>query len=97
MLVITIGIANSGRNTRTGLTDIEQEQRHDEAHDPADRREQRHEQVVEREHLIAQHREPVEVLGPFVVLDRRDRRLQRGDVRFERDRDLVAEAALRRA
>ena len=39
-------------------------------------------------------REPVEVLGPFVVLDRRDRRLQRRDVGFERDRDLVAEAAL---
>ena len=38
--------------------------------------------------------EPVEVLGPLLVGDRRDRRLEPGDVRLERDRDLVAEAAL---
>ena len=39
--------------------------------------------------------EPVEILGPLVVLDGRDRRLQRRDVGFERDRDLVAESPLR--
>jgi hypothetical protein len=50
--------------------------------------------MVEREHLIAQYRQPVEVLGALVVLDRRDRRLQRRNVRFQRDRDLVAETAL---
>ena len=72
----------------------EQHQRGGEPDDPAHRREQRHEQVVEREHLIAQHRQAVEVLGALVVLDRRDRGLQRRDVRFERDGDLVAEAAL---
>ena len=38
--------------------------------------------------------EPVEVLGPLVVRDGRDRRLQPRDVRLERDRHLVAEAAL---
>ena len=50
--------------------------------------------MVEREHLIAQHGEPVEVLGPLLVLDRRDRRLQPRDVRLERDADPVAEPAL---
>ncbi len=73
----------------------EQEQCHHQPDDPADGREQRHEQVVEREHLIAQHREPVEILGSFVVLDGGDRRLQGRDVRFERDGDLVAETPLR--
>ena len=38
--------------------------------------------------------QPVEVLGALVVRDGRDRRLQTGHVRLERDRDLVAEAAL---
>ena len=94
VLVITIGIANSGRNTSAGLTVMSSSSVTTRRTIQPTRREQRHEQVVEREHLVAQHREPVEVLGPLVVLDRRDRRLQRGDVRFERDRDLVAEAAL---
>ena len=40
--------------------------------------EQRHEEVIEGEDLIAQDREAVEVLGPLVVLDRGDRRLQCG-------------------
>ena len=38
---------------------------------------------------------PVEILGPLVVLDGRDRCLQRRDVGFERDGDLVAESTLR--
>ena len=50
--------------------------------------------MIEHEHLIAQHRQPVEVLRALVVRDGRDRRLEPGDVRFERDRDLVAEAPL---
>ena len=76
---------------------VDRHQQHDgerEAEDPADRREQRQEHVVEREHLVAQHAQPVEVLGPLVVLDRRHRRLEAGDVRLEGDADLVAEAAL---
>ena len=51
-------------------------------------------EVVEQEHLIAQELQPIEVLGPLVVLDARDRRLQAGDVRFELDRGPVAEAHL---
>ena len=43
------------------------------------------EQVIEREHLIAQHGQAVEVLGSFVVLDRADVGLERGDVGFEGD------------
>jgi len=50
--------------------------------------------VIEHEHLVAQHREAVEVVRPLVVRDRGDRRLQPGDVRLERDRHAVAEAAL---
>ena len=38
--------------------------------------------------------EPIEIVGPLLVRDRRDRGLQPRDVRLERDRDLVAEAAL---
>ena len=35
------------------------------------RREQRHVHVVEHEDLVAQHRQPVEIVGPLLVLDRR--------------------------
>ena len=38
--------------------------------------------------------EAIEIVGALLVRDRRDRRLQPGDVRLERDRHLVAEAAL---
>ena len=72
----------------------QQRDRHAEPQDPAAGREQRHVHVIEHEHLIAQHREPIEVVGALVVRDGRDRRLQPGDVRFERDRHLVAEAPL---
>ena len=56
--------------------------------------EERHVHVVEHEHLVAQHREPVQVLAPFLVRDRRDRGQQRRHVRLERNRHLVAEAPL---
>ena len=72
----------------------EQRDRHAEPQDPPAGGEHRHVHVVEHEHLVAQHREPIEVVGALLVRDGRDRRLQPGDVRFERDRDLVAEAAL---
>ena len=72
----------------------QQRDRHAQAQDPAARGEQRHVHVVEHEHLIAQHRQAIEIVGPLLMRDGRDRRLQPGDVRFERDRHLVAEAAL---
>ena len=72
----------------------EQERRDRQTEQPSERREQRHEHVVEGEHLVTQHRQPVEVLRALVMLDGRHRRLQVGDVRFERDRDPVAEPAL---
>ena len=62
--------------------------------EPAAGGEERHVHVVEHEHLVAQDREAVEVLGPLLVGDRRDLRLQPGHVRLERDRDPVAEASL---
>ena len=66
-----------------------------EPEDPAHGREERQEEMVEREHLVAQHGQPVEELGSLVVLDRRHRRLQLGDVGLECDADPVAEAALK--
>ena len=72
----------------------QQRHRHAQPQDPPERGEQRHVHVVEHEHLVAQHGEPVEILGALLMRDRRDRRLQSRDVRFERDRHLVAEAAL---
>ena len=72
----------------------EQHDRDPEAQDPAGGGEHREVQVVEHEGLVAEDREPVEVLGSLVVGDGRDRCLQVGDVGLERDRDLVAEAAL---
>ena len=56
--------------------------------------EQRHVHVVEHEDLIAQHRQAVEILRAFLMSDGGDGCLQSGDVRLERDGDLVAEAPL---
>ena len=50
--------------------------------------------MIEHEHLIAQHREAIEIVGPLVMRDRRDRGLQARDVRFERDRHAIAEPPL---
>ena len=50
--------------------------------------------MVQREYLVPQHRKPVEVLGPFLVLDARDRRLQPRDVRFDRHGRAIAEPPL---
>jgi len=72
----------------------EQERRDHQPEQPTERGEQRHEHVVEREDLLAQHRQPIEVLGPLVVLDGGHRRLQAGDVRLERDGHAIPEAAL---
>ena len=76
---------------------VDRHQQHDrdaQPQDPAAGGEERHVHVVEHEHLVAQDREPVEVLGTLLVGDRRDLRLQPRHVRLERDRDPVAEAAL---
>ena len=72
----------------------QQRDRDAEPQDPPARREQRHVHVIEHEDLVAQHRQAIEIVRTLVVRDRRDRRLQPRDVRFERDRHLVAEAAL---
>ena len=72
----------------------QQQNGHHQSEYQAHGRKQRHEQVVEREHLIAQHRQPVEVLGSFVVFDRGYRSLKTGNVRLQSDGDLVAEAPL---
>ena len=72
----------------------EQRDRHCKSEDPPGGREHRHVHVVEHEDLISQHRQPVEVVGPFLMSDRRDRRLQLRDMGLESDRDLVAESAL---
>ncbi len=50
--------------------------------------------MVEHEHLVAQYREAIEIVGTFVVGDRRDCRLEARDVRLERDCHLVAKATL---
>ena len=84
--VETVGTANTTSSTSQRAHRREQDDRHGEPQDPPGGREHRHVHVVEREHLVAQHAQPVEVLGPFVVLDRRHRRLQPRDVRFEEDR-----------
>ena len=65
-----------------------------QAEHPAQRGEQRHEHVVQREDLLAQHRQPVEELGPLVVLDSGHRGLQARHMGLERDRDAVTEPAL---
>ncbi len=50
--------------------------------------------MIEGEDLIAQHRQPVEVLRSLVVLDRRHRGLQVSDVRFESNRHAIAKTPL---
>ena len=72
----------------------QQRDRHAQTHEPAGGREHRHVHVIEHEHLVAQHGEAIEVLRHFLMRDRPDRRLEFRDVRLERDRHLVAEAAL---
>ncbi len=67
---------------------------HAQPQHPAGGGEQRHVQVVEHEHLLAQHRQAVQPLGPLLVGDGRHRRLEPGHVRLQGDRDPVAEAAL---
>ena len=89
-----IGTASSTIKASEAWTDMQDHDGEREAEEPADRPEQRQEHVVEREHLVAEHAQPVEVLGPLVVLDRPHRGLEAGDVRFEGHADLVAEAAL---
>ena len=72
----------------------QQRDRDAEPENPAARREQRHVHVIEDEDLVAQHRQAIEIVGPLVMRDARDRRLQLRDVGLERNRHLVAEAAL---
>jgi hypothetical protein len=50
--------------------------------------------VIEDEDLVAQHRDAIEIVGAFLVGQRRDGRLQPRDVRLERDRDAIAKPPL---
>ena len=72
----------------------EQNKCDDKAQDPPQGGKQRHVHVVEHEYLVPQHREAVEIRGPFLMGDRADRCLQPRDVRFECDGHLVAEPPL---
>jgi hypothetical protein len=64
------------RQQRQRRVDADQQaDRHAQAQDPAAGREQRHIHMVEHKHLVAQHRQAVEVVGPLVVRDRRHRGL----------------------
>jgi hypothetical protein len=65
-----------------------------EAQNPATGGEHRHVHVVEHEHLVAQHGDAVEQLGPLLMGDRRHRRLEPGHVPFQGDRHLVPEPPL---
>ena len=67
---------------------------HSEAQDPSASGKQRHVHVIQDEDLVAKNREPIEILRTLVVGDRGNRGLEPGHVRFERDRDFVATAAL---
>ena len=93
--VSTVGSAKATSSASPGITLISRIDRHREPEDPPGGREHRHVHVVEREDLVAQHGEAIEIVGPFVVLDRRHRSLQPRDVRLEEDRHAVAEAPLR--
>ena len=92
--VNTVGTANTTSSDQRRVNRHQQRHRHAQPQDPPERGEQRHVHVVEHEHLIAQHGQPIEILRAFLMRDRRDRCLQLRDVRLERDRHLVAEAAL---
>jgi hypothetical protein len=50
--------------------------------------------VVEREHLVAQHRQAVEIVMAFVVFDGGDAGLQARDVGLQRNRNPIAEPTL---
>ncbi len=63
----------------------------DESERDAERAEERQEDVVEREHLVAQHGETVEHLGSLVLLDADGGGLQSGDVGLEGDGEPLAE------
>ena len=54
----------------------QQRDRHAEPQDPPAGGKQRHVHVVEHEHLVAQHAEPIEILGTLVMRDGGDRRQQ---------------------
>ena len=92
--VSAVGRAKTASSASAGWIEIKQRHRHAQPEDPPARREHRHEDVIEDEYLVAQHRQPVQVIGALVVFDGGHRRLEPGNVRFERDGQSVAEIAL---
>ena len=92
--VIRAGTGEQRQDHQCGVNGTQQHDGDHQSEHPAERGEQRQEHVVEGEDLLAQHRQPVEVVGPLVVLDGGHRRLQPRDVGFEHDGDAVAEPSL---
>ena len=90
----TVGRANTHQQHQHRVHGRQQGHGDGQAEDPASGGEHRHVHVVEREDLLAEHRQAVQVLGPLLMRDRRDVCLQPRDVGLQRDRHLVAEAAL---
>ena len=88
------GQGEQGKHDQGGMDRHQQPDGDAEAQDPPTGGEQRHVHVIEHEDLVAQDREPVEVVGPLLVGDGRHRRLQPRDVGLEGDGDLVTEATL---
>ena len=72
----------------------QQHNRHAESQNPTARGKQRHVHVVEHEDLIAQNRQSVQIVRPFLVRQRGHRRLQPRNVRLEGDGHPVAETTL---
>ena len=78
----------------SGVNRCQQYHRDGKPQDPSERGKQRHVHVVEHEDLVAEHRQPIEIVRQLLVRDRHDRSLESRDVRLECDRNLVAKATL---
>jgi hypothetical protein len=92
--VNAVGRAKTASRISAGWTDISNAHRDDQTQNPTARRKHRHVHVVQHEHLVPQHVEQIEIVGPLLMRNRRHRGLQPRDVRLEGDGHLVAEAAL---
>ena len=88
------GRGEHGQQDERRMNRHQQANRHGEPNDPPARREHRHVHVVEDEHLIPEHREPVEIVRTLLVRNCRHGRLELRHVRLERDRHPVAEPPL---
>ncbi len=83
-----------GEQCEQRMNGDEQRDRHSESEDPPAGREDRHVQMVENEHLIAQHGQAIQVVGTLVMRDRGNGGLKPRDVRFQSDLDLISKPSL---